>query len=56
VVSCGAATAAAPYIMGAFIGAGMEIFMQTVVQGKKIEEIHTTQLSEKTLPSMHEKG
>jgi hypothetical protein len=26
--------------MGAFIGAGMEIFMQTVVQGKKIEDIN----------------
>ncbi|MDE6001862.1 MAG: InlB B-repeat-containing protein, partial [Clostridia bacterium] len=40
VVSCGAATAAAPYIMGAFIGAGMEIFMQTVIQGNKIKDIN----------------
>lgn len=40
VFSCGAATAAAPYIMGAFIGAGMEVFMQTVIQGKKLEDIN----------------
>ncbi len=40
VISCGAATAAAPYIMGAFIGAGMEVFMQTVIQGKPIDEIN----------------
>ncbi len=39
-ISCGAATAAAPYIMGAFIGAGMEVFMQTVIQGKPIDEIN----------------
>lgn len=39
-ISCGAATAAAPYIMGAFIGAGMEVFMQTVIQGKPINEIN----------------
>ena len=39
-ISCGAATAAAPYIMGAFIGAGMEVFMQTVIQGKPIGEIN----------------
>jgi hypothetical protein len=45
VVSCGAATAAAPYIMGAFIGAGMEIFMQTVVQGKKIKDINWVRVS-----------
>ncbi|MDR0751786.1 MAG: HINT domain-containing protein [Christensenellaceae bacterium] len=40
VVSCGTASAIAPYVMGAFIGAGMEIFMQTVVQGKKLEDIN----------------
>lgn len=40
VVSCGAATTAAPYIMGAFIGAGMEVFMQTVVQGKKLDQVN----------------
>ncbi|MDR1939715.1 MAG: InlB B-repeat-containing protein [Clostridiales bacterium] len=45
VVSCGIATAAAPYIMGAFIGAGMEIFMQTVVQGKKIKDINWVRVS-----------
>ena len=39
-VSCGAATTAAPYIMGAFIGAGMEVFMQTVVQGKKLDQVN----------------
>ena len=36
----GAASAATPYIMGAFIGAGMEVFMQTVIQGKPIKDIN----------------
>jgi hypothetical protein len=40
VFSCGAATAAAPYIVSSFIGAGMEIFMQTVVQGIKIQDLN----------------
>ncbi|MDE5616314.1 MAG: hypothetical protein K2I78_00830, partial [Clostridia bacterium] len=39
-VTCGVTTAAAPYIMGAFIGAGMEVFMQTVVQGKKLDQVN----------------
>lgn len=38
--TCGLTTAAAPYIMGAFIGAGMEVFMQTVIQGKPIKDIN----------------
>ena len=40
VISCGAATAAAPYIMGAFIGAGMEVFMQTVIQGRPLKDVN----------------
>lgn len=40
VVSCGAATAAAPYIMAAFIGMGVEIFMQTVIEGKTLSEVN----------------
>lgn len=40
VASGGTATLACQCIMGAFIGAGMEVFMQTVVQGNKIEDIN----------------
>lgn len=40
VVTCGAFTAAAPYITGALIGAGMEVFMQTVIQGSKVKDIN----------------
>lgn len=39
-VPCGVATAVAPYIMGAFVGAGIEIFMQSVIQGNKISDIN----------------
>ncbi len=39
-VTCGFTTATAPYIMGAFIGAGMELFMQTVIQGTPIRDIN----------------
>lgn len=38
--TCGFLAAASPYIMGAFMGAGIETFMQTVIQGKKLDEVN----------------
>lgn len=43
--SCGAATAIAPYVMGSVIGGGVEFFMQTVVQGKKLKDVNWTRVS-----------